>query len=108
MTQKAKPGKKSKITRPDQLSFSPGTHESHATHGSFPIVGIGASAGGLKALELFLANAPANSGMAFTIDQPLDPTHKGIPVELLQRSFSHTFFQVRDRMRVKENGDQWR
>ena len=32
---------------------------------SFPIVGIGASAGGLQALELFLANVPQNSGLAF-------------------------------------------
>ena len=42
---------------------------------SFPIVGIGASAGGLEALELFLANVPEKSGMAFVIVQHLDPTH---------------------------------
>lgn len=42
--------------------------------GKFPIVGIGASAGGLEALELFLANVPQNSGMAFVIVQHLDPT----------------------------------
>jgi two-component system CheB/CheR fusion protein len=51
----------------------------------FPIVGIGASAGGLEALELFLQNVPANSGMAFVIVQHLDPTHKAILAELLQR-----------------------
>jgi chemotaxis response regulator CheB len=44
----------------------------------FPIVGIGASAGGLEALELFLRNVPPESGMAFVIIQHLDPTHKGI------------------------------
>ena len=38
---------------------------------SFPIVGSGASAGGLKALELFLANVPAESGMGFVIAQHL-------------------------------------
>jgi len=37
-------------------------------------------------LELFLANVPTDSGMAFVIIQHLDPTHKGIMVELLQRS----------------------
>jgi len=48
----------------------------HSTdsHASFPIVGIGASAGGL---ELFLANVPTDSGMAFVIIQHLVPTHKG-------------------------------
>ena len=50
-----------------------------------PIIGIGASAGGLEALELFLKNTPAKSGMSFVIVQHLAPTHKGIMVELLQR-----------------------
>lgn len=52
----------------------------------FPIIGIGASAGGLEALDLFLRNVPAKSGMAFVIVQHLNPTHKGIMVELLQRA----------------------
>jgi two-component system CheB/CheR fusion protein len=52
---------------------------------SFPIVGIGASAGGLKALEQFLGHVPAGSGMAFIIVQHLDPTRKGVMSELLQR-----------------------
>ena len=43
----------------------------------FPIVGIGASAGGLEALEHFLSHVPKNSGMAFVIVQHLDPTRKG-------------------------------
>jgi chemotaxis methyl-accepting protein methylase len=69
----------------------------------FPIIGIGASAGGLEALELFLANVPENSGMAFVIVQHLDPTHKGIMAELLQRGTSMHVFQVKDRMRVEAN-----
>src|SRR5262249_3598863 len=51
----------------------------------FPVVGIGASAGGLEALEQFLKHTPSDSGMAFVIVQHLDPTHKGMLVELLQR-----------------------
>jgi hypothetical protein len=54
--------------------------------GSFLIVGIGASAGGLEALEEFLGHVPAGSGMAFVIVQHLDPTHKGIMPGLLQRA----------------------
>lgn len=68
---------------------------------SFPIVGIGASAGGLEALELFLANVPSNSGLAFVIVQHLDPTHKGILAELLQRSTAMPVVQIRDGMTVR-------
>jgi hypothetical protein len=42
---------------------------------SFPIVGIGASAGGLEAWEQFLERVPVGSGMAFVIVQHPDPTH---------------------------------
>ena len=69
----------------------------------FPIVGIGASAGGLEALELFFANVPAESGMAFVVVQHLDPTYKGMLVELLQRGTPLTVFQAKERMRVAPN-----
>jgi two-component system, chemotaxis family, CheB/CheR fusion protein len=52
----------------------------------FPIVGLGASAGGLEALEQFLSQVPSNSGLAYVVVQHLDPTRKGMLVELLQRS----------------------
>ena len=77
--------------------------EAENTPTGFPIVGIGASAGGLEALELFLKNVPEDSGMAFVIVQHLDPTHKGIMVELLQRVTSMQVLQVNDRMRVEVN-----
>ena len=67
----------------------------------FPIIGIGASAGGLEALEQFLGHVPKASGMAFVIIQHLDPTHKGIMTELLQRSTSMRVIQVRDRTPVQ-------
>ena len=67
----------------------------------FPIVGIGASAGGLEVLELFLKNVPVDSGMAFVIVQHLDPTHKGILAELLQRVTPMKVSQVKDRTRVQ-------
>jgi two-component system CheB/CheR fusion protein len=70
------------------------------TESAFPIVGIGASAGGLEALELFLKHVPQGSGMAFVIVQHLDPTHKGILVELLQRTTPMPVVQVRDRHKV--------
>ncbi|MBP1616676.1 MAG: chemotaxis protein CheB [Bacteroidetes bacterium] len=51
----------------------------------FPTVCIGASAGGLEALEQFFQNMPENTGMAFIVIQHLDPTQKGMLPELLQR-----------------------
>jgi two-component system CheB/CheR fusion protein len=71
--------------------------------GLFPIVGIGASAGGLEALEQFFGSVPENSGMAYVVVQHLDPTHKGMLPELLQRVSKMTVFQVKDRMVVRQN-----
>ena len=70
---------------------------------SFPVVGIGASAGGLEALEQFLAHVPKGSGMAFVIVQHLDPTRKGIMPELLQRATGMKVIQVNDRTQIQPN-----
>ncbi|ACF42566.1 MCP methyltransferase/methylesterase, CheR/CheB with PAS/PAC sensor [Pelodictyon phaeoclathratiforme BU-1] len=72
-----------------------------AANNCFPIVGIGASAGGLEALEIFLKNVPSRCGIAFVIVQHLDPTHKGIMVELLQRVTDIPVVQVRDRLKIE-------
>ena len=66
-----------------------------------PIVGVGASAGGLEALEDLFRNMPPNSGLAFVVVQHMDPHHKGMLVELLQRSTSLTVLQATDRLRVE-------
>ncbi|MBI5081476.1 MAG: PAS domain-containing protein [Chloroflexi bacterium] len=99
---------KTKPTRRKLKAASPAPEETPSvaeaareSSSPFPIVGIGASAGGLEALELFLANVPAESGMAFVIVQHLDPTHKGIMVELLQRGTAMPVVQVKDQTRVK-------
>ena len=77
------------------------TPPSAAAARAFPIVGIGASAGGLEAIEQFLGGLPENCGMAFVIIQHLDPTHQGIMPELLQRGTRMKVAQVRDRMKVQ-------
>jgi two-component system CheB/CheR fusion protein len=51
----------------------------------FPVVGIGASAGGLDAFKRFFAAMPPDSGMAFILIPHLDPTHRSLMVELLGR-----------------------
>jgi len=43
-----------------------------------PIIGIGASAGGLDALEQFFSHVPDSMGVAFVVVQHLDPNHKGM------------------------------
>ncbi|HEY0246578.1 MAG TPA: CheR family methyltransferase [Mucilaginibacter sp.] len=51
----------------------------------FPVVGIGASAGGLDAVKAFLKALPAKSGMAFVFIQHLSPNHESILPEILQK-----------------------
>ena len=69
----------------------------------FPIVGIGASAGGLEALEQFFTNMPKNSGMGFVVIQHLDPNRKGMMPELLQRTTEMKVIPVSDRLKIKPN-----
>jgi two-component system CheB/CheR fusion protein len=68
---------------------------------SFSIVGIGASAGGLEALETFLRHVPEKCGLGFVVVQHLDPTHKGMLVELLARVTPMKVLQVKDRLKVE-------
>ena len=71
----------------------------------FPIVGIGASAGGLAAFEAFFSAMPTNteSGMAFVLVQHLAPDHKSILSELIRRYTRMRVFDVEDGMPVKPN-----
>ncbi len=59
----------------------------------FPIIGIGSSAGGLKALEEFFDHCPSDTGYAFVIVQHLSPDYKSLMPELLSR---HTNMTVRE------------
>ena len=68
---------------------------------SFPIVGIGASAGGLEALDEFLKHLPPDSPLALVVIQHLAPTQPGMMVELLQRSTQRKVLQATDRQAVK-------
>ena len=74
-------------------------------YGSFPIVGIGASAGGLAAFETFFSCMPADidPGMAFVLVQHLAPDHKSILTELIQSYTRMQVFEVEDGMRVMPN-----
>jgi len=68
---------------------------------AFPIVGIGASAGGLAAFEAFFSAMPSGSGMAFVIVQHLAPDHKSILTELIGRYTRMRVVEVDDGMVVR-------
>ena len=72
-----------------------------ATGQPCPIVGIGASAGGLEALEAFMSHVPADSGLAYVVIQHMDPTHKGLLTDLLQRVTAIPVTQVTDGVPVR-------
>ncbi len=72
---------------------------------SFPVVGIGASAGGLAAFEAFFSGLPSDDqpGMAFVLIQHLAPDHKSLLSELIRRCTRLAVFEVEDGMRMQAN-----
>ena len=82
-----------------------GPASAHAELGeaAFPIVGIGASAGGLAAFEAFFSALPGGSGMAFVIVQHLAPDHKSILTDLIGRYTKMRVVEVEDGMVVRPN-----
>lgn len=67
----------------------------------FPIVGIGASAGGLDACRKLVSGLPTGSGMAFILIQHLDPTHESMMVDLLTGHTSMVVTQASDGMTIE-------
>lgn len=70
---------------------------------TFPIVGIGASAGGLEAFTQVLRALPPDTGMAFVLVQHLSPKHESMLTELLQGASKMRVSEVRDGMKVQPN-----
>jgi len=107
----SKPGRarkaapKKKTIKPDSAKGSkpkklaPTMHETKG----FPIVGIGASAGGLQAFEMFFKHMPPDSGMAFVLVPHLDPKHISILPDLLQKHTKMSVSLVEDGMKVQPN-----
>ncbi len=69
----------------------------------FPVVGIGASAGGLDAFKKLLKAIPENSGMAYVLVQHLDPNHESLLPDLLQKVTDIPVLEITDDMRVEPN-----
>jgi two-component system CheB/CheR fusion protein len=70
---------------------------------AFPIVGVGASAGGLEAFRQLLAALPVNTGMAYVLVQHLDPRHDSILAELLAKGSRMPVAEVKEDTAVEPN-----
>jgi two-component system, chemotaxis family, CheB/CheR fusion protein len=97
-SQQAAPPPAPQATEPETPS-----PESSSSTGAFPIVGIGASAGGLEAFTQLLQHIPVTTGLAFVLVQHLDPTHESMLPELLSRVTKMPVRQVQKGMTVEPN-----
>ncbi len=70
---------------------------------SFPIVGIGASAGGLETLNVFFSSMPPDSNIAFVIIQHLSPSHKSIMASLLEKQTQMVVREIEDGTKLLAN-----
>jgi two-component system CheB/CheR fusion protein len=69
----------------------------------FPVVGIGASAGGLEAFRKLLEALPADTGIAFVLIPHLEPTHASMMVDLLGLHTAMTVLQITDGMTIERD-----
>ncbi|MDH3584944.1 MAG: chemotaxis protein CheB, partial [Phycisphaerae bacterium] len=69
----------------------------------FPVVGIGASAGGLDAFKKFFDAMPAGSGMAMVVVPHLDPEHESLMVQLLARHTEMPVHTAAEGMAIEPN-----
>jgi two-component system CheB/CheR fusion protein len=88
---------------PEQPLLSPDKPHVGAHPAQCPVVGLGASAGGLEAFQNFLAAVPADSGQAFVLVQHLDPNHESMLAELLGRRTEMPVRQAADGMPIEAN-----
>ncbi len=77
------------------------SHAKKRNSKKIPIVGIGASAGGLEALKRFFKNLPSDTGMAFVIIQHLAPSHESNMVELLKRYTDLPIDEAKNKMEIE-------
>ena len=85
---------------PDRDPSNPGTSEDfdkiEHSEERFPVVAVGASAGGLEAFSALLAHLPADTGMAFVLIQHLAPGHESMLSQLLSRATAMPVNEIED------------
>jgi len=72
-------------------------------NGSFPVVAVGASAGGLEAYTEFLHALAVDTGMAFVLIQHLDPSHHSLLTEIIAKATTMPVEEVKTGVRIKPN-----
>ena len=92
---------KSNKTKPKDTSSPVPKEQLIKSANTFPVVGIGASAGGLDAFKKLLKAIPEDSGMAFVLVQHLDPKHQSQLPELLQKVTSIPVLEITDDIKVQ-------
>ncbi len=97
-----KPGRRSR-TRLPVVGPSDDTAVDLPGSSAFRVVGIGASAGGLEAFEVFFHNLPPDLGMAFVLVPHLDPGHASLLTEILQRATIMPVVEAHDQMSLAVN-----
>ncbi len=102
---KAKPKSAPVAVTPESVDTDEFSQDTYSNDNVFPIVGLGASAGGLKAFEAFFSAMPPNKmpEMAFVLVQHLAPDHKSILTDLIRRYTTMQVFEVTDGMVVQIN-----
>src|SRR5271154_967102 len=70
---------------------------------SFPIVAIGASAGGLEAYKEFFLALPVDTGMAFVLIQHLDPSHQSMLTEIIAKTTKMLVEEVKSGVAIQPN-----
>ncbi|GAO36155.1 chemotaxis protein CheR [Sulfuricella sp. T08] len=90
-------------SHPHSAEQKPDVTLAHDRDQTFPVVGVGASAGGLDAFTKLLKNLPADTGMAFVLVQHLDPKHVSLLPELLGRASSMPVAEITDGTRIEPN-----
>lgn len=113
---KGSPQKKSRRRTPNKPSSSSSKNRatksnqsatpkssSQNSDNSFPVVGVGASAGGLEAFTRLLQRLPTDTGMGFVLVQHLDPIHKSALTSLLAKATSMPVREVVNNTRVEPN-----
>ena len=100
------PGSRRKLVetdKPEKQQHVPSDRKLGLRTIDFPVIGVGASSGGLAAFTRFLDAFPASSDMAFILVQHLDPTHESPMAELLCGHTSLTVLEATDGMHVERD-----
>ena len=91
-----KPSKSDAIARTSSLK-----KDAAIDAGTFPVVAIGASAGGLEAYKDFFHALPSDTGMAYVLVQHLDPSHHSMLTEIIAKATAMPVEEVKSEERIK-------